>query len=116
MVQSQLMSSRLVIANALESSQQQNNNDNNNMRFEVMQCPPAYSNNNSSTSNNQLLNRDGPALINPSSDFVAPVDDAPLSSHSFDILQLHRPPQDLVDDDEEISRTNHILFANQVMR
>lgn len=118
MVQSQLMSSRLAVANALESSQQQQNNINNanNIRFEVMQCQPAYSNNNSSTSNNPLLNKNGPALINPSYNFAAPLGGAPPSSYSFDLLQLPRTPQDPEDDDEEISRTSHVAFANQLMR
>ncbi|XP_042512578.1 LOB domain-containing protein 20 [Macadamia integrifolia] len=83
-VQSQLMSCRLAMANALQSIQNQQNQLHQLPNFAVLQ--PAYSNN--SSASNNLVN-----LSSLSSNFEIAVETAP-SSHSFDPLQLSRLSQE----------------------
>ncbi|KNA13638.1 hypothetical protein SOVF_114870 [Spinacia oleracea] len=141
MVQSQVMNSRLAMANALQTSQQhqQHQQLSNNNGYEVMHLPhhhhvhqPAYSNNSSASNNLLNLNNTTTATAtataaaayasynnnnnNNSNEFGATVADASTapSSHSLDLLRLSRPSQDDDEDDEHISR-NHIAFANHLI-
>ncbi|GMH26558.1 hypothetical protein Nepgr_028401 [Nepenthes gracilis] len=108
MVQGELLSSRLAVANALQSSQQQQQQQNQIIR--LLQAPqPAYSN--SSASNN---------VVNVAS-FASNYDTATTtaahnSSRSFDPpLHLSRPSHLDGDDDEQESR-NQLPFVNHIMR
>uniref|UniRef100_A0A803N0F5 LOB domain-containing protein n=2 Tax=Chenopodium quinoa TaxID=63459 RepID=A0A803N0F5_CHEQI len=122
MVQSQVINSRLAMANALQTSQQQLGNG-----YEVMHLPhnhhvhhqPAYSNNSSASNNLLNMNTSATTTGHVSSTYnndfsaVADASTAP-SPHSLDLLRLSRPSQDDDEDDEQISR-NHIAFANHLI-
>ncbi|RWR85411.1 LOB domain-containing protein 20 [Cinnamomum micranthum f. kanehirae] len=99
-VQTQLMNSRLAIANALQVQQQQQQQQQN---IAVLQ--PAYSNN-SVTSNN---------LVNIST-FPSSFDltDTAPSSRSFEPLQITQPLQDEEEDEEESG--NPIIFADAFLQ
>ncbi|XP_058085304.1 LOB domain-containing protein 20 [Magnolia sinica] len=94
-VQTQLINSRFMVANALQSSQQQH--------IAVLQ--PAYSNNSSASTN-----------LNNLSNFPSNFDivEAVPSSRSFDPLQLSRPSQE-EDDDEEESQ-NPVVFVEEILQ
>ncbi|XP_022747394.1 LOB domain-containing protein 20-like [Durio zibethinus] len=103
MVQNQLINSRFVMANALQSSQQQQQQQQHHEQH-IALLQPSYSNN-SSASNN---------LINISNfthnfDLVAETT-APNSSQSMDRLQLSRPCHD--DEDDEQDSQIPAIFAN----
>ncbi|GFY98041.1 LOB domain-containing protein 20 [Actinidia rufa] len=103
MVQTQLINSRLAVANAFQNTkQQQQQQQHQHQHIAVLQ--PAYSNN-SSTSNNQLINT---TTFNPSFDLTA--ETAP-SSHSFEPPQLSRRPSQDGEEGEEESR-DPVAFAN----
>lgn len=99
MVQSQLLSSRLAVANALQSSQQQQ---------QVAVLQPAYSNN-SSASNN---------LVNLTSTFPSNFDltgeTVPSGSLINKTFQQSVPPIQDEEEDEEESR-HPVIFTNQIL-
>lgn len=101
-VQTQLMNSRLAIANALQVQQQQQQQQ---QQPNIAVLQPAYSNN-SVTSNN---------LVNIST-FPSSFDltDTAPSSRSFEPLQITQPLQDEEEDEEE--NGNPIVFADAFLQ
>ncbi|KMT11291.1 hypothetical protein BVRB_5g109750 [Beta vulgaris subsp. vulgaris] len=130
MVQSQVINSRLAMANVLQSSQHQQQLSCNNGFHEVIMHhhphnhhiqQPAYSN--TSSASNNILNMNTTTTTSTATtavyastynDFVVAAASTALSSHSLDLLRLSRPQQDDEEDDEEITR-NRIAFANHLM-
>ncbi|XP_057950166.1 LOB domain-containing protein 20 [Malania oleifera] len=100
MVQTQLISSRLAVADALQSSQQQQ------QLIAVMQ--PAYSNN-SSASNNDFVNINTSSFTTNLEISTEAVD--PSSHTTLEPLQFCQQSQD--EEDEKESQ-NPITFANQI--
>ncbi|KAI3895140.1 hypothetical protein MKW92_008710 [Papaver armeniacum] len=101
MVQSQLISSRLAVANALQSSQQQQ------QQIAVLQ--PAYSNNSSASNNLVNLTNTFPSNFDLTGETV------PSGSLINKTFQQSVPPiQDEEEDDEEESR-QPVIFTNQIL-
>ncbi|THG16562.1 LOB domain-containing protein 20 [Camellia sinensis] len=137
MVQTQLINSRLAVANAFHNTHQLQPHQQQQQQHIALLQPgpgPAYSNNSSSTSNNHhhhhhhhLLNNNNNLIINSSFDALTCETTAP-SSHSFEPLQLSsqcppRPPSSQEDEDqdqeedEEDSRNNPaVSFAHHILR
>ncbi|KAK1426137.1 hypothetical protein QVD17_14806 [Tagetes erecta] len=107
MVQNQLISNRLLVANALQGSQQQLE-----PVHHLSLLQPAYSNASSASNNNILnINSFDSSLNNLADDHHS----ATLSQQSFNPLQLCQPCHDDEDDDEEESG-DPLAFANQMLQ
>ncbi|MCL7026435.1 hypothetical protein MKW94_025717 [Papaver nudicaule] len=100
MVQSQLISSRLAVANALQSSQQQQ---------QIAELQPAYSNNSSASNNLVNLTSSYPSNFDLTGETVPP---GSLMNKTFQ--QTVPSMQDEEDDDEEESR-HPVIFTNQIL-
>ncbi|PIA54067.1 hypothetical protein AQUCO_00900560v1 [Aquilegia coerulea] len=99
-VQTQLMNSRLAVANALQSSQQQQQQQ----HISVLQ--PAYSNN--SSASNNLVNL---GSFPPSFDLAV---ETPPSSRSFRPTGVSGPSRDEDEDEDEDSR-NPVIYTNHIL-
>ncbi|XP_071688335.1 LOB domain-containing protein 20-like [Rutidosis leptorrhynchoides] len=105
-VQNQLISNKLLVANALQSSQQVD------PMHHLSLLQPAYSNASSASNNNMLnMNSYDSGLNNLADDHHS----ATLSHQSFNPLQLCQPCNDDEDDDEEESG-DPLAFANQMLQ
>ena len=98
-VQTQLMNSRLAMANALRDSQAI-------QQQQIVALQPAYSN--TSAASNTLMNINS---FNSNFDLVGEAEAAP--SNSFDPVHLSQVPQEVEEEDEEESQ-NHLDFTSQI--
>lgn len=97
MVQTQLINSRLAVANA----QQQHHHH-------ITMLQPAHSN--TSSASNNFINM---SSFNSSLDLLS--ETAAPSSQNFEPLQLSQPSHDQLEEDEEESRNPAMAFANQML-
>ncbi|GAB4834087.1 LOB domain-containing protein 20 [Ancistrocladus abbreviatus] len=104
MVQSQLMSSRLAVANALQTTQQQQNQ----IGMQLQPPQPAYSN--TSSASNNLVN-----LASFASNYDTTTATVP-SSNSFEHPLHLSQPSHLEEEDDEQESHNQLPFSNQIMR
>lgn len=102
MVQTQLINSRLAVANAQQQQQQQQHH------HHITMLQPAHSN--TSSASNNFINM---SSFNSSLDLFS--ETAAPSSQNFEPLQLSQPSHDQLEEDEEESRDPTMAFANQML-